>query len=52
MTPHLRWGILATGWIAGQMTADLQVAGIPVTAVGSRTLDEVRRPIGVSFPGE
>jgi predicted dehydrogenase len=42
MAEHLRWGILATGWIAGQMTADLKVAGIPVTAVGSRDLDSAR----------
>jgi len=38
MTEHLRWGILATGGIAGAFTRDLQVAGAPVTAVGSRDL--------------
>lgn len=37
MTEHLRWGILGTGWIARQMTADLAINGSPVTAVGSRT---------------
>jgi len=37
MTDHLRWGILGTGWIARQMTADLAINGSPVTAVGSRT---------------
>ncbi|MEO5920132.1 MAG: Gfo/Idh/MocA family oxidoreductase [Pseudolysinimonas sp.] len=37
MSDNLRWGILGTGWIAGQMTADLAVNGSPVTAVGSRT---------------
>jgi len=37
MTEHLRWGILGTGWIARQMTADLAIHGSPVTAVGSRT---------------
>ncbi|MEO8262413.1 MAG: Gfo/Idh/MocA family oxidoreductase [Pseudolysinimonas sp.] len=36
MTERLRWGILGTGWIAGEMTADLGVLGSPVTAVGSR----------------
>jgi predicted dehydrogenase len=38
MTDHLRWGILSTGNIAGQLTRDLAVAGVPVTAVGSRDL--------------
>ena len=38
MTEHLRWGILASGSIAGAFTHDLQVAGVPVTAVGSRDL--------------
>jgi predicted dehydrogenase len=37
MTEHLRWGILGTGWIARQMTADLAIHGSPVTAVGSRS---------------
>jgi predicted dehydrogenase len=42
MTERLRWGILATGWIAGQMASDLRVAGFPVTAVGSRSLDSAQ----------
>ena len=42
MTERLRWGILATGSIAGQMTADLRVAGFPVVAVGSRRLDSAQ----------
>ena len=33
----LRWGILATGWIAELFTKDLILAGHKVTAVGSRT---------------
>jgi len=37
MTEHLRWGILATGGIAATFTKDLQLIGVPVTAVGSRT---------------
>lgn len=37
MTEPLRWGLLATGWIAGQLMGDLRVAGIEVVAVGSRT---------------
>src|SRR6187401_2520737 len=37
MTEHLRWGILGTGWIARQMTADLAIHGSPVNAVGSRS---------------
>ena len=36
VTQRLRWGVLGTGWIADQMTADLAVLGSPVTAVGSR----------------
>jgi predicted dehydrogenase len=37
MTTVLRWGILATGWIADLFVKDLQLAGHTVTAVGSRT---------------
>lgn len=37
MTTDLRWGILATGWIADLFVQDLQLAGHRVTAVGSRT---------------
>lgn len=40
MTAHLRWGILATGWIAEMMTNDLHVLGSPVTAVGSRSAEK------------
>ena len=40
MSEHLRWGILGTGWIARQMTADLKLHGSPVTAVGSRTQEK------------
>ena len=40
MTDHLRWGILGTGWIARQMTADLAINGSTVTAVGSRTQEK------------
>lgn len=38
----LRWGILGTGWIAGQMTGDLILTGHTVTAVGSRTEESAR----------
>ncbi|QNE36640.1 Gfo/Idh/MocA family protein [Leifsonia shinshuensis] len=38
-----RWGILGTGWIAGAMTADLQLHGHTVTAVGSRADDSAAR---------
>lgn len=37
--PRLRWGILATGAIAEQFTADALLAGLHVTAVGSRSAD-------------
>ncbi|MDR1151607.1 MAG: Gfo/Idh/MocA family oxidoreductase [Bifidobacteriaceae bacterium] len=40
MTTGLRWGILATGWIADVVTGDLLANGMTVTAVGSR--DEAR----------
>jgi predicted dehydrogenase len=33
----IRWGILGTGYIARQQTADLLASGFTVTAVGSRT---------------
>lgn len=36
---QLRWGILSTGWIAETQTADLQIAGLKVQAVGSRTIE-------------
>lgn len=41
--PPLRWGVLATGWIAQQFTADAQLAGIEVAAVGSRSQQSARR---------
>lgn len=37
MTEQVRWGILATGWIAELFTRDLIDAGHEVTAVGSRS---------------
>ena len=37
MTDPIRWGILATGWIAELFVADLQQHGHKVAAVGSRT---------------
>ncbi len=36
MGERLRWGILATGWIAELFVADLNLHGHAVTAVGSR----------------
>lgn len=41
-TTPLRWGILATGWIAEQFTRDIQLAGLQVQAVGSRTPDKAQ----------
>jgi predicted dehydrogenase len=37
MSAPVRWGILGTGWIAGQFVADLIGGGSTVTAVGSRS---------------
>jgi predicted dehydrogenase len=37
MTDRLRWGILGTGGIARLFTSDLNLTGVTVTAVGSRT---------------
>lgn len=37
MAGSVRWGILATGWIAEQFVKDLQQHGHAVTAVGSRS---------------
>ena len=37
MADKLRWGILATGWIAELFTQDLLMAGHRVSAVGSRS---------------
>lgn len=39
----LRWGILATGFIAGQFTADALIAGLDVRAVGSRSEESAQR---------
>ncbi len=33
----LRWGILATGWIAGTFADDLRTAGLDLVAIGSRS---------------
>jgi predicted dehydrogenase len=43
MADTLRWGILATGWIAEQFTRDLQLTGRPVVAVGSRSRESAER---------
>jgi predicted dehydrogenase len=43
MAHDLRWGILATGWIADTVTSDLIANGFAVTAVGSRDLAKARR---------
>lgn len=43
MTDDLRWGILATGLIAGLFTSDLLRMGHKVTAVGSRSDQTARR---------
>jgi len=37
MTKDIRWGILATGWIAELFVKDLLLTGHQVTAVGSRS---------------
>ncbi len=42
-TPGLRWGILATGFIAAQFTGDAQLAGLDVRAVGSRSAESAQR---------
>ncbi|TCL62895.1 Gfo/Idh/MocA family oxidoreductase, partial [Rhizobium sp. BK251] len=40
MNMPLRWGILATGWIAELFVTDLRAAGLTVTAVGSRSSEK------------
>ena len=63
--PALRWGVLGTGWIADRFVRSLlRHTRQQVLAVGSRdpdrstafptlqVMDEIRRQIGVSFPGE
>lgn len=42
MNGSLRWGILATGWIAEIFTQDLIDAGLNVQAVGSRSLEKAQ----------
>ncbi|MCA1337472.1 Gfo/Idh/MocA family protein [Pseudooceanicola marinus] len=37
MTQSCKWGIMATGLIAERFVKDLTLAGLPVTAVGSRS---------------
>jgi predicted dehydrogenase len=43
MSEGLRWGILATGWIAELFVKDLLLIGHQVTAVGSRTVQNAQR---------
>lgn len=42
MTDQLRWGILATGWIAELFVADLKAAGLNVAAAGSRSAEKAK----------
>ena len=43
MAEKIRWGILATGWIADLFVKDLLLTGHSVTAVGSRTEQGARQ---------
>ena len=43
MAGSVRWGILATGWIAEQFVKDLNLHGHRVTAVGSRSQSSADR---------
>ena len=43
MTKAVRWGILATGWIAELFVKDLMLTGHQVTAVGSRSQSSADR---------
>ena len=43
MAGKIRWGILATGWIAELFVKDLLRTGHSVTAVGSRTEESAKR---------
>jgi predicted dehydrogenase len=43
MVGKIRWGILATGWIAELFVQDLLRTGHSVTAVGSRTEEKAKR---------
>jgi predicted dehydrogenase len=42
MEKTLRWGILATGWIAELFTQDLISSGLDVAAIGSRSLEKAQ----------
>ena len=46
MAERIRWGILATGWIAELFVRDLLLTRHRVTAVGSRTEESARRFAG------
>jgi predicted dehydrogenase len=43
MAAKLRWGILATGWIADLFVKDLLMTGHSVTAIGSRNDETAKR---------
>ncbi len=43
MARKIRWGNLATGWIAKLFVRDLLLTGHSVTAVGSRTDESAKR---------
>ena len=43
MAEKIRWGILATGWIADLFVKDLLLTGHSITAVGSRTEESAKR---------
>lgn len=43
MAEQIRWGILATGWIADLFVKDLLLTGHSVTAVGSRNVESAKR---------
>jgi predicted dehydrogenase len=50
MAAKMRWGILATGWIADLFTKDLILTGHAVTAVGSRSqasADRFAKALGI-----
>ena len=42
MENTLRWGILATGWIAELFTHDISASGLHVSAVGSRSAEKAK----------
>ena len=43
MAGKIRWGILATGWIADLFVKDLLLTGHSVTAIGSRNAESAKR---------